>query len=105
MSGVHVNGHNVELDDDGFLINLDDWSEDIVTYLALQNNISQITDSHWKVINYLRNYFKKFGAAPMTRKICKDTGFSLKEIYELFSSDHIKVAYKLAGLRKPTGCV
>ena len=40
MSGIHVNGHNAELDDDGFLVNLDDWSENIVTYLASQNNIS-----------------------------------------------------------------
>jgi TusE/DsrC/DsvC family sulfur relay protein len=105
MSSVYVKGNKVELDADGFLVNPEDWNEDIVTYLAAQENISQVTDSHWKVIRYLRDYFKKFGAAPMTRKLCKDTGFSIKEIQEMFSSYRIRNAYKLAGLSKPAGCI
>ncbi len=59
----------------------------------------------WKVINYLRNYWKQFGIAPMIRKLCKETGFTLQEIYQMFPSGPAKGACKLAGLPKPTGCV
>ena len=105
MSVVQVKGNNVELDEDGFLVNPEDWSNDMVEYFATKEDVSQLTENHWKVINYLRDYFKKFGVAPMVRKLCKDTGFSLKEIYEMFPSGPAKGACKLAGLPKPTGCV
>jgi len=60
---------------------------------------------HWKVVNYLREYYLKFKIAPMIRKLCKETGFKLKEIYDLFPSGPAKGACKVAGLPKPTGCV
>ena len=56
-------------------------------------------------MNYLRDYYQKFGIAPMVRKLCKETGFKLKYIYELFPSGPAKGACKVAGLAKPTGCV
>ena len=75
-------------------------------------NLSQIedakeemTDEHWKIVNYLRDYYMKFDIAPMIRKLCKETGFPLKKIYELFPSGPAKGACKVAGLAKPTGCV
>ena len=105
MSVVNVKGKDVELDEDGFLANPDDWNDDMVAYFATQEDVGELTENHWKVINYLREYYKKFGTAPMVRKVCKDTGFSMKEIYELFPSGPAKGACKLAGLPKPTGCV
>jgi dissimilatory sulfite reductase related protein len=105
MSFVQVKGKQVELDEDGFLVEPEDWSDDMVAYFATQEDVENLTENHWKVINYLRDYFKKFGVAPMVRKLCKDTGFSLKEIYEMFPSGPAKGACKLAGLPKPTGCV
>ena len=54
---------------------------------------------------YLRHYYQKFDAAPMIRKLCKETGFPLKKIYALFPTGPAKGAYKVAGLPKPTGCV
>ena len=53
----------------------------------------------------LRNYYLQFGIAPMVRKVCKDTGFKLNQIYVLFPSGPAKGGCKLAGLPKPTGCV
>jgi tRNA 2-thiouridine synthesizing protein E len=67
--------------------------------------VNELTDKHWKVINYLREYYLEFGIAPMIRKLCKKTEFSLKEIYDLFPSGPAKGACKVAGLPKPTGCV
>ena len=105
MSVVQVKGKDIELDEDGFLVNPADWSNDIVAYFAREEGVSELTENHWKLINYLRDYFNKFGVAPMIRKVCKETGFSLKEIYEMFPSGPAKGACKVAGLPKPTGCV
>ncbi|WP_371367434.1 Sulfite reductase, dissimilatory-type subunit gamma [Sporomusa rhizae] len=102
---MNINGKEVELDEDGFLVDPADWAEDLVAYFAQQEDVSELTEQHWKVINYLRDYFKQYGIAPMVRKLCKETGFSLKEIYELFPTGPAKGACKLAGLPKPTGCV
>jgi len=56
-------------------------------------------------MNYLRTYHAQFGVAPMIRKLCKETGFSLAQIYELFPAGPAKGACRVAGLPKPTGCV
>jgi tRNA 2-thiouridine synthesizing protein E len=102
---VQVKGREIELDEDGFLVNPEDWCEEMVAHFASAEDVKELTENHWKVIRYLRDYYKKFGVAPMVRKLCKDTGFTLKEIYELFPSGPAKGACKLAGLPKPTGCV
>jgi tRNA 2-thiouridine synthesizing protein E len=93
------------VDEDGFIVNPDLWSEAIVKEFGKLEGVDNLTEKHWKVINYLRDYYKQFGIAPMIRKLCKETGFTLKEIYELFPSGPAKGACKLAGLPKPTGCV
>jgi len=105
MSYVTVNGNQIEVDEDGFIVNPELWNEAIVKEFAKLESVDNLTEKHWKVINYLRDYYKQFGIAPMIRKLCKETGFTLKEIYELFPSGPAKGACKLAGLPKPTGCV
>jgi tRNA 2-thiouridine synthesizing protein E len=105
MPAFEVNGHSYEVDEDGFLLNPQAWDENVAKDFATTEDISALTDEHWKVINYLRNYYTQFGTAPMVRKVCKETGFKLARIYELFPSGPAKGACKLAGLPKPTGCV
>lgn len=105
MPTINVNGVEIEVDEDGFIVDPDLWSEDVAKAFAEQEGIKELTEEHWKVINYLRDYYKQYQIAPMIRKLCKETGFSLKQIYELFPSGPAKGACKLAGLPKPTGCV
>ncbi|MDQ0284982.1 tRNA 2-thiouridine synthesizing protein E [Desulfofundulus luciae] len=105
MPSINVNGVEIEQDEDGFIVDPGLWNEDVAKALAAQEGISELTDEHWKVVNYLRNYYLQFQIAPMIRKLCKETGFSLKKIYELFPSGPAKGACKVAGLPKPTGCV
>lgn len=105
MAFMNVAGKQLEIDEDGFLVDPDDWNEDVVKAFAALEDVEEITEEHWKVINYLRAYFKQFGIAPMIRKMCKDNGMTLKQIYDLFPSGPAKGACKLAGLPKPTGCV
>ena len=98
-------GVSIEVDEDGFIVNPEDWSEDVAKALAGGEGVDELTEEHWKVMHYLRDYYQKFGVAPMIRKLCKETGFPLKKIYDLFPSGPAKGACKLAGLPKPTGCV
>jgi len=104
LPGIYINGREIELDEDGFLVNPDDWSEDLVIAFASSENII-LTEDHWRVVRYLRDYYSQHQIAPMIRKLCKETGCSLKHIYELFPSGPAKGACKLAGLPKPAGCV
>ena len=105
MANIEVNGQVVELDEDGFLVKLDQWNEDVARYLAKEEGVAELGEDHWKIINYLKGYFAEYGIAPMVRKMTKESGYSLKEIYDLFPSGPAKGACKVAGLPKPTGCV
>jgi tRNA 2-thiouridine synthesizing protein E len=96
---------SIEVDEDGFMVEPDKWSEDVAKALATTEGVSELTEDHWKLVRYLRNYFVQFGVAPMIRKLCKETGYDLKKVYELFPSGPAKGACKVAGLAKPTGCV
>ena len=95
----------LEVDEDGFIQDPDQWNEAVAAALATTEGVDELTEEHWKVVKYLRDYYLKFGVAPMIRKLCKETGFPLKKIYELFPSGPAKGACKVAGLPKPTGCV
>ena len=105
MSDLVVGSQTLELDEDGFLTEPTLWNEEVAKALALTEGISELTEEHWKVINYLREYFDDNNVAPMVRKVVKDTGYNLNKIYELFPSGPAKGACKIAGLPKPTGCV
>jgi TusE/DsrC/DsvC family sulfur relay protein len=95
----------IEVDEDGFMEDPDVWTQEVATALATTEGVDEMTEEHWKLVNYLRDYYLKFGIAPMIRKLCKETGFPLKKVYELFPSGPAKGACKVAGLSKPTGCV
>jgi TusE/DsrC/DsvC family sulfur relay protein len=90
---LELNGHAYVVDEDGFLEDPTAWNEQVAIDLAS------------KLVHYLRNYYLEFGIAPMIRKLCKETGFKLNQVYELFPSGPAKGACKVAGLPKPTGCV
>ena len=96
---------SIEVDEDGFMQEPDKWNEEVAKALATTEGVSEMTEEHWKLVNYLRNYFLQFGVAPMIRKLCKETGYDLKKVYALFPSGPAKGACKVAGLAKPTGCV
>lgn len=95
----------IEIDEDGFIQEPDKWDEKVAQSLAETEGVHELTEKHWQLIRYLRDYYQKFGIAPMIRKMCKEVGMKLNEVYELFPSGPAKGACKIAGLPKPTGCV
>ena len=105
MPNLELNGRTYVVDEDGFIEDPSIWNEEVAKDFAGIEGIDALTEDHWKVIHYLRDYYLKFGIAPMIRKLCKESGYPLNRIYELFPSGPAKGACKLAGLPKPTGCV
>lgn len=105
METIELAGKVLEIDEDGFIQDPDAWDEEVAKGLATTESVEEMTEEHWKVVNYIRDYYIEFGTAPMIRKLCKKTSTDLKRIYELFPSGPAKGACKIAGLPKPTGCV
>lgn len=104
MSILEVKGRTLNLDEDGHLTDPDAWDEDVARVFAEITGV-ELTDDHWKVIIYLRAYWRQFAIAPMIRKLCKETGLCQKKLVELFPDGPLKNACKLAGLPKPMGCI
>ena len=108
---IDVNGKTVDLDEEGYLTDLKDWNEDVAKVLASQDEI-ELTESHWEVVKFLRDYYDEYQIAPAVRvltkaigkKLGKDKGNS-KYLYQLFPYGPAKQACKFGGLPKPTGCV
>jgi tRNA 2-thiouridine synthesizing protein E len=105
MPDFQVGDITLEIDEDGFIQEPERWNKDVALALAKTEGVEEMTDEHWKLVNYLREYYLEYGIAPMIRKLCKATGFKLNKVYELFPSGPAKGACKVAGLPKPTGCV
>jgi tRNA 2-thiouridine synthesizing protein E len=106
MPELEVKGNKVELNQEGFMMHPEQWNRDVAAALAeSEEGIENLTKDHWAVVNYIRDYYQEKKLAPMVRKVCKNTGFPLKYIFELFPSGPAKGACKVAGLPKPDGCV
>jgi tRNA 2-thiouridine synthesizing protein E len=111
MPNIEVNGKSIEVDEEGYLINLADWSEDVANHIAQTENLS-MSENHWEVVNFLRDYYEEFQIAPAVRVLTKAIGKKLGPdkgnsgyLYELFPYGPAKQACKIGGLPKPTGCV
>ena len=105
MPDFTVGDFTLEVDEDGFIQEPEKWTQEVAVALASTEGVEEMTEEHWKLVNYLREYYLEYGIAPMIRKLCKATGFKLNKVYELFPSGPAKGACKVAGLPKPTGCV
>jgi tRNA 2-thiouridine synthesizing protein E len=108
---LEVGGKSIETDEEGYLSNRDEWNQEIAEAIAVAENL-EMSDNHWEVVNFLREYYDEYQIAPAVRvltkaigkKLGKDKGNS-KYLYELFPYGPAKQACKIAGLPKPTGCV
>ncbi|MCK5810189.1 MAG: TusE/DsrC/DsvC family sulfur relay protein [Cocleimonas sp.] len=111
MASIEVGGQTIELDEEGYLIDLGSWTREIGAALAKEEDV-ELTDEHWNIIDFLREYYEEYQIAPAVRvltkavkkRLGKDKGNS-KYLYSLFPYGPGKQACKYAGLPKPTGCV
>ncbi len=101
---IEVNGRTIETDDNGNLVNYQDWDKDVGQALATIEAI-ELTQEHWDVLEYLRDEFQNNnGNQPMERQINKDMGkrwgktVSSKDLYKLFPLAPSKQGNRVAGL-------
>lgn len=102
----------IEVDDDGYLKHLQDWSPDIAQALAQQQQLT-LTDAHWEIINAIRDFYSQYQRSPTTRVLLKYLAQQLgaqksSSIYvmQLFGGGTpAKSIAKLAGLPKPPNCI
>ena len=102
---MEIAGKKIDFDKDGFMSDPGLWDNEVARGIATEEGIAELTDKHWAVIRYIRQYWQENDMAPMVRKICQHTGLRLAEIYHLFPMGPAKGACKIAGLPKPDGCV
>lgn len=104
MPVATIAGHDVQVDAEGFMTQYDEWSEEIAGQLATNIGI-ELTDAHWKVINFVREDFKAQGETPTLRRVTSESGVPTKELFQLFPKKPAKKMSYIAGVPKPAGCV
>lgn len=111
MATLEFEGKSYEVDEEGYLMDWSVWAEGIASVMAKEDGL-ELSDAHWDVIRFLREYFEKYQIAPMikilTKELAKKYGKekgNTKYLYELYPAGPAKQACRYAGLPKPTGCV
>jgi len=104
MATATIAGHEVQVNEEGFLTEFDEWSEEIGAELA-KNIEVEMTDEHWALIRWLRADFKEKGETATTRRVQTAGGVPTKKQFELFPKKPAKKMSYVAGLPKPKGCV
>ena len=96
-------GHEVHVNEEGYLTDFSEWNKDIAAQLAEKEGIT-LTPEHWKVIDYVQDKFKK--NEPISIRSVKNSGvIDIKELYRLFPGSPLKKATLIAGVPKPTSCI
>lgn len=104
-------GRTIETDAQGYLVNVEDWSESIAVELARQEGI-ELSEEHWEVVHFVREFYKEFNTSPAIRMLVKAMSQKYGEekgnsryLYRLFNKGPAKQATKIAGLPKPVKCI
>jgi tRNA 2-thiouridine synthesizing protein E len=105
MSTKEFAGKTVQVNDEGFMTDPNEWDKDIAVAIASEEGIDELTEDHWTVINYCREVGLDEGSAPTLRNITQGAGVSTKQLFGLFPKGPAKKVAKISGLGKPEGCV
>jgi tRNA 2-thiouridine synthesizing protein E len=105
MTTATYAGREVEVNEEGFLLDPEQWTEEMAPEIAAAEGIATLTEDHWRVIHFMRSEYREKGTGPTVRVLGKTSGVSVKELYQLFPKGPAKVAAKIAGIPKPRGCI
>jgi len=101
----------IPTDNDGFLVNLEDWSPQVANNIAMKEGIA-LSEAHWEVLNALRDFYHEFDLSPAMRPLTRYLKANLgpdkaTSIYllTLFPGSPAKIAAKIAGLPRPENCL
>jgi tRNA 2-thiouridine synthesizing protein E len=101
MSDINVAGKNIKLDEEGFLVNQEDWNHDVAREIAKNAGIDKLDEDQMEIIEFLRKYYKKFNAFPILNYVCKH----VEQPRECLNNEFVNPmnAWKIAGLPKLDG--
>ena len=102
---MKIGDKDINLDNDGFMLDPQSWDDAIARTIANDEGIEEMSEEHWAIVNFIRDYWKKNDMAPPVRLICEELGVGVRQIYKLFTSGPARGACRIAGLPKPDGCV
>jgi tRNA 2-thiouridine synthesizing protein E len=105
MAPREIAGYTVEVNEEGFMTNPNQWNKDIAAAIAKDEGLNELTAAHWQVIEYCRNAAASSGSAPTLRQITTNAGVSTKDLFALFPKGPAKKVARISGLGKPEGCV
>lgn len=97
-------GKELQLDEDGYLKNIEEWDVRVAEDFARMDDIGELTAEHWKLITAIRFHYERTKESPLCRDIHIESGYTKEDMYRLFPPHGYRTAYKLAGLPKPIEC-
>lgn len=112
MPTIDFRGRQIEVNENGYVINVDDWTKELADHIAKMEGID-MTEAQWEVVNFLRDFYRKYEVAPLIKILLKEIGKVMGQrkgnakyyLYELYPSGSAKQACKIAGLPTSTGCI
>ena len=100
---LEVDGKTIETTANGYLVNMEDWSEAVGAAIAAAEPL-EMTEKHWDVIEYLQDKHQK--EEPLSIRGIKKSGvINIKEFYSLFPGGPLKKSTLIAGIPKPKSCI
>jgi TusE/DsrC/DsvC family sulfur relay protein len=103
MAIKNYDGHQVEVNDEGYMLDSEQWNRNIAIAIAKEEGL-ELSDRHFEVIDYIRGKIRD-GEALSLRKIGKSGIVDIKELYQLFPGAPLKKVTKIAGVPKPASCI
>ena len=104
MPVTTIAGTEVQVDDEGFMTEYDEWNDEIGAALAGNIDI-ELTEDHWTTIKFLREDFAEQGETATLRRVSTVGGIPTKQLFTLFPKKPAKKMAYVSGLPKPHGCV
>ena len=104
MTTTTIAGHEVDVNEEGFLTQPAQWDEALAPELARAIGL-ELTDAHWTLIRFLRDDYAAQGETATLRRVSTQTGTPVKELFVLFPGKPAKKMAYVSGLPKPKGCV
>lgn len=99
MRKFEFKGKVYDVDEEGFLLQREQWDEDFAYGMANLAGIDGgLQPSHWEVINFIRDTFTKTGRCPMVHETCRALKLRTSDLSHLFPAGYLRGACKLAGL-------
>lgn len=103
MGQVNIAGAVIDVNDEGYLNDPSQWTEDVAAVIAKEEDIS-LTDKHFEVLHFLRE--KHLAGEQLTiRKVGKSGIVDIKGLYQLFPGGPLKKSSRIAGIPKPASCI